>query len=62
MEKERLLELPMASLVEGFKCAKTSLDMTLSQSKDPVHCSNGKNMEKMEFTRSGSTCTWLIKV
>ena len=33
-----LLELPMTSLVEEFyvcsKCAKTSLEMTFSQSKD----------------------------
>ena len=26
----------MTSLVEEFKCAKTSLEMTLSQSKDPA--------------------------
>ena len=26
----------MTSLVEGLKCAKTSLEMTFSQSKDPV--------------------------
>ena len=31
-----ILELPMTSLVEEFKCAKTSLEMTLSQSKDPA--------------------------
>ena len=38
-----ILELPMTSLME-FKCAKTSLEITLSQSKDPVveHCSNSK--------------------
>ena len=30
------LELPMTTLVELFKSDKTSLDMTLSQSKDPA--------------------------
>ena len=30
------LDLPMTSLVEAFKYAKTSLDMTVTQSKDPV--------------------------
>ena len=30
------LELPMIRLVEEFKCAKTSLEMSLSQSKDPA--------------------------
>ena len=28
--------LPMTTLVEEFKCAKASLEMILSQSKDPV--------------------------
>ena len=31
-----ILEFAMTSLVENFKCAKTSLEMALSQFKDPV--------------------------
>ena len=52
-------EVPTTSLVE-FKCAKTSLEMTLSQSKDPVVKNTApavKNREEVESTRSGSTCT-----
>ena len=30
------MKLQMTSLVEEFKCAKTSLEMTLSKSKDPA--------------------------
>ena len=30
-----ILDIPMNSLVEEFKCAKTSLEMNFSQSKDP---------------------------
>ena len=33
---KRMLDLPMTSLVEEFKCGETSLEMTLSQSKDPA--------------------------
>ena len=29
-----ILELPITSLVEKFRCAKTSLEMTLSQFED----------------------------
>ena len=31
-----ILELPVSSLTEEFKCAKVRLEMTLTQSKDPV--------------------------
>ena len=40
-----ILELPMTSLVEEFKCAKTSLEMTLSQSKDPALKKNREEVE-----------------
>ena len=56
-----LLELRMTSLVEEFKCAKTSLEMTLLQSKGPLvknTTSMVKNRE--ESTRSGSLCTRCI--
>ena len=50
-----ILELPMTSLVEKFKCS--GQPMTLPQSKDQEHCSNGENKEEVETTVTGSRCT-----
>ena len=51
-------------MLEEFKCGKTSLEMTLSQSKDPAVKDTAplkaESREEVESMRSGSTCTRCI--